>query len=117
MTILMRALQQLRRRKARQDLAEFASLIDAPGNLATGVVLPANAHLRASVAALLAAPTVVIDVSGGREIGLPAGASGKVSRVGYFEASRTITKAAGAPATVSVYVEDGFGTLYKIAEG
>lgn len=106
-----------KRRRERYAFQRYAALIATPGDLTTGVALPASARLRASVAAVLAAPTVVLNESSGRDIGLPAGASGDVHAIGWFEQDRELTKDAAAPGVVSLYIEDSFGKVYKIAEG
>lgn len=106
------------RRKARGDLTRFAALIDTPGNLLTGVKLPGNGKLLASTSSVLAVPTVLVNVNaGGRDIGIAAGAANKVHALGGFERGRTVTKKAGAPGTVSIYVADGFGRPVLIAQG
>lgn len=96
-------------------MTSYDSLIAAPGDLAAGITLPANARLYASVSVLLASTTAVVSVNG-VDISLPAGAANAMSLIGWFERDRVVTKVAPS-GTVSLYAEDGLGVLRKIAEG
>lgn len=105
------------RRKQRQNLSAFASLIATPGNLVTGVALPANGKLVAACAAALADIGPLVSVNGTRTIFGSAGAAGNTNSLGYYERDVTLTKAPGAAGVVTLYVQDSLGNLHKIAEG
>lgn len=117
MTLLRRLLDAQRKRRARQDLKGFDALIASPGNLATGIVLPANGVFFLSNSTLRAVTTVVMTVNPDRTIGIPASAANTYSPAGWLAAGKTVAKAVGAPGTVRLYVQDDLGTLYLIAEG
>ena len=106
----------LRRQNGRRALSEFSALIDTPGNLATGVKLPAPAFIVVSTTSALVANTKLVSI-GARDLYVPPQAAGAYRSLGMFQASKTFTKAAGAPGTVSLYVRDGVGALHKIAQG
>lgn len=104
------------RNRDRADLAKFGDLIATPGNLVVGVSLPANCTLFASTSSVLAVASVAIDINA-RTVSLPIGAANAVHKFGGVERGRRITKATGAPGTVSVYIADGFGKPILIAQG
>lgn len=114
--MLLHALQLARRQRARRDLKQFDALIATPGNLATGVSLPANADLHVSTSSVLATVTLLVDANAA-ELGVRAGAANRTHPVGWFGRDVVVKKHTGAPGTVSLYVEDAFGGLIKIAEG
>lgn len=99
--------------RTRQDIKAFKALITTPGSLITGFNLPANADLYVSTTSVLAVTTLLVD-SKGRALGAPAGAANKVYHIGWFERGRNVIKHAGAPGTVSLYVRNGLGKLFKI---
>ena len=105
-----------RLRRARQDFDEFSALVVTPGNLVTGVKLPANAVLYVSTTGVLASATALVTVAGGAR-GAPAGAANRRNNVGLGEAGSTVLKAGGAPGTVSLYVRNPAGKVVKIAQG
>jgi len=106
----------LRDRKQRQDVTEFDALVATPANLATGFNLPANAELYVSTSSVVAVNTKLLDC-GGRSLYVGPGVAGLKHHIGYYERSENVKKAAAAPGTVSVYIRDGIGKLFKIAEG
>jgi hypothetical protein len=103
-------------RKHRQDLTKFNGLVATPGNLVTGVVLPANAKLYASCDAVIAAPVAVVTIKG-KSYSLPACAANTIFPIQYAERDATVQKAAGAPGVISLYIEGNLGKLLKIAQG
>lgn len=108
-------LHVLKKRRERQNLSAFAALIATPGNLVTGVVIPAESDVYVSTSSTLASTTHLLDV-GDREIGAPAAVANKAHHVGRLHRGSMVEKAAGAPGTVSVYVRDGTGVLFKFGE-
>lgn len=116
--LLRNALDSIRRdrQRDRQDFAKFSALITTPGNLATGLQLPANCTMFASTDAILGATTALIEISG-RTLYAHAGAANHINAYDGVECGRTIIKAVGAPGTVSVYLADGFGTPVLFAQG
>ena len=104
------------RRKDRQNLSKYASLISSPGNLATGFQLPANGTLFTSTTSVLAVADELVAV-GDRVLTVAAGAANRKHSVGYFEAGKEVSKAPGAPGTVSLYVANGFGQPVLIGQG
>lgn len=107
----------IRRQKARRDFSAFAALVDTPGNLVTGVVLPAAADVYVSTTSVLAAATNLLTVAPARPLGAPAGAAGAKHHAGRLGATAAVSKAAGAPGTVSLYVRDPAGVPRLIAQG
>lgn len=105
-----------RARRERQDIRKFRALIATPGNLATGVTLPANAQVYVSTTSALAARTVLITVNDVDKYS-PIQAAGRRDLLGFVQRGRVVKKKVGAPGTVSVYVQDGLGKLHKIAQG
>lgn len=103
-------------RRRRQQYDRFRALVETPGNLATGVALPATGTLYVSTTSVLAATTKLVD-AGVRELGAPAGAANAQHGIGTFEPGVTFTKHTGAPGTVSLYVQDPSGVRQKIAQG
>lgn len=106
-----------RRRKARQDFDEFAALVATPGNLATGVKLPAPAEVYVSTSSVLAASTVLVRTGTGRDLGGRVGPANQKHHVGRLGATLTVTKKAGAPGTVRLWVRDPAGVPKLIAQG
>lgn len=111
-----RAVNALDRRKRRQDYAAFAGLLATPGNLATGVQLPAAGELYVGTSSVLAATTVLVE-AGTRELGSPAAAANSRHHVGRLERGVTVVKAAAAPGTVRLYLRDPAGAVQLIAQG
>ena len=105
-----------RRRKGREELKTFAALITTPANLVTGFRLPGNADVVISTSSVLAVSTALI-VIGTHTLGSPAAAANAKYHVGYFETGKLVSKAGGAPGTVSVFVRDALGKTYLIAQG
>ncbi len=105
----------LRKNRARRDFAKFSALIETPGNLATGVVLPGSAKLVVSTSAVLGAITGLVD-AGSRGMSGAIGAANAKHSIGYIAGGVTMAKTSGAPGTVSLYVTDGFRTSL-IAQG
>lgn len=116
MTMLREALNQNRRQDLRKSMALFLPLMNVPAVLTTGFAMPASGTLHVSTTSVLAAPTVLVEV-GGNDLGAPAGAAGRQHCIGWFDAGRAVSRAATALGVVTVYVEDAFGVLHKIAEG
>lgn len=111
-----------KRRKAREDFTSFAGLIATPGNLATGVALPAGAALYASRSVATLATTKILDVkaAGGTLVAeqhLGTVAADAPYWVGHAREDLVLVKAVGLAGTLRVYVRNGIGTLFKIAEG
>lgn len=106
-------------RARRQDFAKFKSLIATPGNLNTAIFLPANGTFSLSITSVLASATILIDVVGpsNRAIGNPAGAANAGNRIGQLEHSSSVKKRLGVSGTVSLYVHNGFGRRFLIAQG
>lgn len=102
--------------KKRQNLARFAGLGIAPGNLVDGITLPGNGKLLVSCAAENAAVAAMVEVKG-VAMHCPAGVAGRKHPIGYAEQGVRVAKAAGAPGVVTLYVEGNFGVPVKIAEG
>lgn len=106
-----------RTKQERMNFDRFESLIAAPGNLVTGITLPAGAKLYVSSTSALAAVTPMISANA-TDVNVPATATvGLQQSVGYHSKDRLIKKAVGAVGTVSLYVQNGLGTLFKIAQG
>jgi hypothetical protein len=116
MTLLRRLLTEQRARRARQDLSAFNALIAAPGNLVTGVALPANGLFYLTTTSALASAHVQVTCDG-RSIGARAGAAGTYSAAGWFARASVVKKDAGATGTVSLWVQDAVGSFHKIAQG
>lgn len=104
------------REAERIDFARFKARIAAPGNLATGFVLPGNGYFFISTTSVLAANTGLLTV-GARTISAPAGITNKTHPAGYLEKGKTVIKAGGAPGTVRLFVRNGMGKLIRIGEG
>lgn len=113
MTLLRAALQAVRER---QDFVAFKAMIETPADLSVGFDMPANAELYVSIDEELEETTHVLDC-GQREINARAATANVYHHIGWFERAVNVQKAAGAPGVVSVYVRDGIGGLFKIAEG
>lgn len=99
--------------RKRQDISAFAALIRTPGVLATGFNLPANAECYIGTSSVLAATTVLLD-AGVRALGAPASAANVAHSVGRLSRGVHVAKHSGAPGTVSLYVRNGAGKLFKI---
>lgn len=111
-----------KRRQAREEFRFFAGLIAAPGNLVAGVPMPAGAMLYAARSTALVATTKVLTVNatGGAlvlERFLPVSAAETPRALGYAREDLVLFKAAGLTGTLRVYVRNGVGKLFKIAEG
>lgn len=102
-------------RKERQNVSAFKALRAANGSLTTGVRLPAGATLHVSTTAALGASTGLVRAKASRTLGAPAGSANAKHRIGYFEQDVVIDLAPSAVGTVSLYVEDAAGKLFKIA--
>lgn len=102
--------------QARLDFRKFKALIATPGNLVTGVKLPANCILYASTSAVVAVPIGLITVNA-RTLSASPGAANKIHSYNGVERGRTVTKAASAPGTVRVYVDNGSGKPILFAQG
>lgn len=117
MTMLAVALFNARKsRKERQDITAFNALVAAPGDLAAGVVMPANVQLYVACDEALADVTALLTIKG-VDYGAPASDAGDLFHVGWIEKDVTVTKKTGAPGTVSIHAMDGIGVLRKVAEG
>lgn len=103
-------------RKDRQDFRKFKALIASPAALGSGLTLPANAQIYIASAVLLAAPTVLVDANG-RHLGAPAAAAGAQWHIGKLSRGVVITKSVSAPGVVRIYVRNGLGHRYLIAQG
>lgn len=112
----MGILGQNRRRREETNFARFKALVAAPGNLATGVTLPAGVKLYASSSSALAAISPMITANS-ITTSAPVSQAGEARPMGYFQRDTVVIKAAGAVGTISLYVQDGVGKLYKIAQG
>lgn len=104
-----------RKRRERQNVTAFAALIDTPGDLAAGVVFPANGVMYVSCSQELTDTTVLLEIKE-VEYGAPALPADEAYNVAFVEKDVTVTKAAGAPGVVSIFIRDGVGALFKIGE-
>lgn len=107
------------RRSSLQDLYKFKSLIATPGNLTTGVALPANGQFFLSTTSALLAVTLlanVTNVKGTRALGNPISIAGAKNPIGFLERGVTVSKRGGAPGTVRLYVRDESGNSLLIAQ-
>ncbi len=112
----------VKRRQLREDLSAFRSLIAAPGDLTAGVPMPAGAMLYGARSTALLATTKVLTVRapGGTlitEQHLPVSAAETPRWLGYVREDLVLFKATGLTGTLRVYVRNGVGKLFKIAEG
>jgi hypothetical protein len=101
-----------RRRKARQDLSQFAALIETPG---TGtVVIPADGMfaLRAP-AAHAAGNALTVTGPTNRTIGVPALAENDFHLIGKLERGTTVA----LQSWIDLYVHAGLGGYRKICDG
>jgi len=105
-----------KKRKKRQARGEYSTLIQVPGNLTTGIKLPANGNFRCSLAAQSAGGDLVLD-AGTRELGVPAIAADIKYPLGFLEKGVTVTVKAGLPGTLSLYLETGLGVTSLIGTG
>jgi hypothetical protein len=105
------------RRSDRQDFKKFAALIKTPGNLVTGVSLPANGQIYVSTSTLLASSPTILVNAGTRALGVSSGPANATHHVGKLSRAVNVVKAAGAPGTVKLYVRNGLGKLFLIAQG
>ena len=105
----------LRRQMGRRALSEFSALIATPGNLATGVKIPAPARIVVTTTSILAANTNLVNTPS-RQLYAPVQAADAYHSLGRFDAGTTFTKAGGAPGTVRLYIRDDLGVLHKFAE-
>lgn len=104
----------------RENFKKFKALIATPGNLTTGISLPANAQVVLSYSATLAASAPLVDASttsGVRALGMPASVAGTHFHVGKLSRATALTKHSGVVGTVSVYYRNGLGHLFLIAQG
>lgn len=104
------------REEARRDFHAFKTLIATPGNLVAGIKLPANCILYASTSAVVASPIALVTLNT-RTLSAAIGAADTVHCYDGVERGRTVTKAPGAPGTVKVYVDNGFGKPILFAQG
>lgn len=103
-----------RRRNSRENFSTFRSLIEAPGSLSAGVVMPANSRLGIS-SSLDVEPGALLVSINGVDIGVVGGPADMVFRIGYYEKGKTITALAGAPGTLTLYVLDNWDRPFPIA--
>lgn len=104
----------------RENFKKFKTLIATPGNLVTGISLPANAQVVLSYSATLAASTVLVDAGttdGVRAMGMPASVAGTHFHIGKLSRATSLKKHTGVVGTVSAYYRNGLGHLYLIAQG
>lgn len=105
-----------RDRREWQNFKKFKALIAAPGNLATGVAMPAAGDVYVSTTSVLAAKTVLVTVKGVDKWS-PAAAANARDHVQFVERAVQVKKKAGAPGTVSAYVRNPLGKLFLFASG
>lgn len=103
-----------RARNTRENFAAFRPLIETPGSLTTGVVMPANSRLGVS-ASVDVDPGALLVAVNGVDQGVAGGPADMVFLLGYFEKARTVTLGTGAVGDVSLYVLDGWNRPYLIA--
>lgn len=104
----------------RENFTKFKTLIAVPGNLVSGVSLPADADIFIASSSLLAVTTLLVDAvssEGTRAMGSPARPAADPYHIGRLYRATNVTKHASAPGTVSVYVRNGMGKLFLIAQG
>lgn len=110
------ALRLKRKRKERQDFDAFRSLITSPASMPFS--LPANARIHiASDTVQPGTNTPAVDI-GARTLYLAANLPvNEAHAIGYMERGVTLSRDAGAVGVLSVFLEDGFGRLFRIGEG
>jgi hypothetical protein len=118
----------LKKNRERRNEAAFSALIEEPGDVSSGLVMPANGILAisASVASVgdyyneeeeeMVPGEIQIDVSG-RAIGLPDLDADQIRKIGYFEKGKTITVSTSLAADVNLYLVRQNGTLSPIGAG
>lgn len=106
--------------RERENFKKFKALIATPGNLTSGVSLPANADIYIASSSALAAVTLLVDAvssEGTRNLGAPISVAGDPHHIGRLYRATTIKKHTAAPGTVSAYMRNGLGHLFLIAQG
>ncbi len=103
--------------RERQNFVRYKSLIATPGNLGTGVTLPADGYFYLSYSAVLASATVLVTANTTRDIGAPAEAANTQSPIGKLSRGVVVKKKTGVVGTVKLYVRDGLGRRFLIAQG
>lgn len=106
--------------RERENFTKFKALIAVPGDLASGVSLPANADIYIASSSALVATTLLVDAVGSegtRNLAAPISSASDPHHVGRLYRATTIKKHTGAPGTVSAYMRDGMGVLFLIAQG
>jgi hypothetical protein len=117
--ILKDALEQLRlskARKARQAFKQCQALVETPGDLSEGVVIPATCDLYVSTDEVLPEATVMVTVNG-RDYGCPASVANTQHHIGRFELGASVVIAETAIGNVQVYVRGLGGQKAAIATG
>lgn len=116
-TRLQAALLNARRRaRAARDWRAYDALAATPGDLETGVELPANGRLELTVDAETETGEVEVDVSG-RTIGIAGGPAGTRFSLGWHEEGRTVTTSGSLGATATLHVIDEWHSPRAVATG
>lgn len=110
-----RLVNYLRSRRRRRDLDAFEPLIATPS--AFPVTIPANAEVFASYSLAFAVTTHIVTINGDREMHASARAANVPVSLGSLTRAHVVTKNAALGGTVRLYVRDGIGKMFKIAEG
>lgn len=106
--------------RERENFKKFKALIATPGNLVSGVSLPANADVYVSSSSVLAAVTLLVDAigpEGTRNLGVPISVANDPHHIGRLYRATTVKKHTAAPGTVSVYMRNDLGHLFLFAQG
>lgn len=107
-----------RRRQAKHDYTAYRALIGAPGNLTTGIRLPASVQLYVATNIITNSPgpVNVLLVNNTRQLFMKQGANVKQD-VGRFSSGMVVKKAtAGSPGAVKIYIMDRVGVFHLIGQ-
>ena len=102
------------RQREREAYRAFAALVSTPSSLP--LTLPAGATVAISTSSVLAAADALV-AANGVDYFAPAGAANAKHVIGYLGENVQVSKAAGAPGTVRVYVRDPAGALRLVEQG
>lgn len=111
-TNLLRAMS--RRMSSLRNFSRFRALIETPGSLADGLVMPANSRLGVSTTEDTDPGALLVAVNNA-EVAVGGGPAGMVFRLPYVEKDKLVTVAPSAPGVVSLYVLDEWNRPYLIA--
>lgn len=111
------AIRLTREQRQRREFTLFARAINTPLALskATAIAVPGNGTLYVE-AVPSASASLVLTTGSGRDVGIPALASGAKHNVGYFPQGERLVVHAAFSAGVRLYVQDGVGKLWLFAE-